>query len=143
MHLFQRLKQWQVRRRYQAALVIYVASYTYRHLSMDDQRRISDWVKNLIEGKFTVMVSFKDYELFWPIRAKAAYWAVAMKSLGIPPAIPGEVWEIPNQPRWRHRFTVVNKLLRDFRPFNRTTTQVQDYLKSKGVDVTTIDLQAR
>ena len=89
MHLFQRLKQRQVRRRYQAALAIYVASHTYRHLSMDDQLRISDWVKNLIEEKSTVLVTFKDYELFWPVRAKAAYWAVAMKSLGIPPAIPG------------------------------------------------------
>ena len=143
MRLFEHLKQWRVRRRYQAALAIYVASYTYRQLSMDDQRRISDWVKNLIDGKITVLVSFKDYELFMPVRAKAAYWAVAMKSLGIPPAIPGEVWEIPGQSRWRHRFSVVNKLLQDFRPFSSTTTQVQDYLKSKGVDVTNIDLQAR
>jgi hypothetical protein len=143
MHLFHRLRQWQVRRRYLAALTIYVASYTYRHLSPDDQNRISDWVRNLIDGRFNPAFSFKEYELFLPIHAKAAFWAVAMKSLGIPPAIPGEVWQIPAQPRWRNRFSVVNKLILDWRPFNAITTQVQDYLKSKGVDVTSIDLQAR
>jgi hypothetical protein len=66
-----------------------------------------------------------------------------MKSLGIPPAIPGEVWQIPAQPRWFSRFSVVNQLLRDWRPFNETTSQVEDYLKSKGVDVTTMDLGSK
>jgi hypothetical protein len=143
MRLIQHLKQWQVRRRYRAALTIYVAAYTYRHLCPDDQNRISDWVRHLIDGKFNPAFSFKEFELFLPVHAKAAFWAVAMKSLAIPPAVPGEVWQIPVQPRWRSRFSVVNKLLRDWRPYNTTTNKVQDYLKSKDVDVTTMDLQAR
>jgi hypothetical protein len=143
MHLFQHLKQKQVRRRYRAALTIYVAAYTYRHLSLDDQSRISDWVRNLIDGKFNPAFSFKEFELFLPVRAKAAFWAVAMKSLGIPPAVPGEDWRIPIQPRFLSRFSVVNKLLLDWRLRSAATTQVEDYLKAKGIDVTAIDLQAR
>jgi hypothetical protein len=100
MKLFQYLKQWQVRRRYRAALTIYLASYTYRYLSLDDQHRVSDWTRNLIDGKFNPAFSFKEFELFLPVRAKAAFWAVAMNSLGIPPAGPGELWQIPVQSRW-------------------------------------------
>lgn len=140
MNLFQPLRQRRVRRQYCAALTIYVASYTYKSLSRDDQIRISIWVKNLIDGKFNPAFSFKEFELFLPVHAKAAFWAVAMKSLGISPAIPGETWPIPAQPRWMSRFGVVNQLLRNWRPFNSTTTQVESYLKSKGVDVTTMDL---
>jgi hypothetical protein len=143
MNSFQRLKHWQFRRRYRAALTIYIASYTYKTLSSEDQGRISNWVRNLIDGKFNPAFSFKEFELFLPMHAKAAFWAVAMKSLGIPPAVPGEIWRIPPQPRWLSRFGVANKLIRDWRPFNAITTQVQEFLKSKGVDVSTIDLQTR
>jgi hypothetical protein len=140
---FAHLKQWQVRQRYRAALTIYVASYTYKTLSIHDQCRISDWVKDLIDGQFNPSFSFKEYELFLPIHTKAAFWAVAMNALGIPPAVPGETWLIPRQRGWLRRFGVINKLIRDWRPFNATTTQVQEFLNSKGIDTSTIDLQAR
>lgn len=143
MNLYQLIKQLQFRRRYQTALTIYVAAYTYKSLAPEEQNRVSDWVKNLIDGKFNPSFSFKEFELFLPIHAKAAFWAVAMKSLGIPPAVAGETWQIPIQRRWMNRFTVVNGLLRNWRPFNPTTSKVEEYLKSKGVDVTTVDLQAR
>lgn len=137
------IKQWRVRQRYRAALTIYVASYTYKTLSVDDQWRISNWIKTLIDGQFNPAFSFKEYELFLPIHIKAAFWAVAMNALGIPPAVPGETWLIPSQRRWLSRFGVINKLIRDWRPFNATTTEVERFLNSKGVDASAIDLQAR
>jgi hypothetical protein len=143
MRLFQHLKQRRFRRRYLAALTIYLAAYTYRHLPAADQNRISDWVRNLIEGQFNPAFSFKEFELFLPIRAKAAHWAVAMKALGIPPAVSGEDWQIPAQPRWLSRFWVVNKLMLNWRLCSAATTQAEEYLQSKGIDVSTIDLQAR
>jgi len=45
MKLFQFFKQRQFRRRYRAALTIYLASYTYGHISLDDRNRISDWIR--------------------------------------------------------------------------------------------------
>ena len=142
MRLFQRLKQQKIRRRYIAALTIYVAAYTYRQLSTTDQNRISDWVRHLIDSGLLPAFSFKEFELFLQIRAKAAFWAVAMKSLGIPPAIPGEVWQIPGQPRLRSRFSVVNKLLQNWRLIGAPPRK-RRYLKSKGIDVMSIDLHSR
>lgn len=143
MNFFQRLKQRKVRRRYDAALTIYVAAYTYGHLSTTDQKRVADWIKNLIDGGFLPAFSFMEFKLFMQVKAKAAFWAVAMKSLGIPPSIPGEVWQIPAQPRWGSRFSVVNKLLGNWRLIGPTTTEAENYLISKGIDVTSIDLHAR
>jgi len=96
----------------------------------------------LIDGKFNPAFSFKEFELFLPVRAKAAFWALAMNSLGIPPMVPGEVWQIPVQSRWRN-IRLANRLILDWRSFDPTTIQVRDYLKSKGADVTTIHLAAK
>ena len=142
MKLFQYLKQRQSRRRYRAALTIYLASYTYTHLSSYDKNRITDWIRNLIDGKFNPAFSFMDFQLFLPVRAKATFWAVAMHSLGIPPAVPREVWLIPSKSRWGN-IRLANKMMLDWRSFSPTTIQAQDYLKSKGVDVTNIDLEAK
>jgi hypothetical protein len=143
MRLLNHLMQAGSGRRYRAALTIYLAAYTYHHLSQSDRNRISGWVRSLIDGRFNPAFSFKEYEMFLPVRTKAAFWAVAMKSLSISPAIPGEVWDIPSQPRWWNRFSVVNTLILDFRPLNPSTRKAEDYLASKGADVTAIDLQAK
>lgn len=142
MNLFRYLKERQVRRRYRTALIIYLASYTYLHLSSGDQSRVSNWIRNLIDGKFNPAFSFKEFELFLPVRAKAAFWAVALNSLGIPPAVSGEVWQLPIKSRWGN-IRLANKMILNWRLSSPATIQVQDYLKSKGVDVTTIDLGAK
>lgn len=142
MELLRHLKEARIERKYRTALTIYLAVYTYTKLPVADQDRISAWVKMLIDGKFNPAFSFKEYELFLPVYAKAAFWAVAMKSLQISPAVPGEEWQFPSQPRWLNRFYVVNKLLRNWRSFNQTTAKVESYLRSKGVDVGTMDLRS-
>ena len=143
MNPFRHVTQRRGQRRYKTALTIYLAIHTYLNLPATDRDRVSAWVKELIDGKFNPSFSFKEFELFLPVYAKAAFWAVAMKSLCIPPAVLGEEWQIPDQPRWTNRFSVVNGLLRNWRPSNPTTTKAENYLKSKGVDVTILDPSAK
>lgn len=63
-------------------------------------------------------------------------------SQGVTQVVLAEVWRIPVQSRWGN-LRLANKLILDWRSFDPTTTQVRDYLKSKGTDVTTIDLGAK
>jgi hypothetical protein len=143
MGLFQKLRERKFRRRYVAALTIYEAAYTYKQLSRSDQQRICEWIRHMIDDWFNPAFSYKEFELFLPMRGKAPFWAVAMKALDIPPAIPGEVWQFPAQVRRWSRIRLANKLILDWRLLSEGTTQAADYLTSKGVDVAAIDLGAR
>jgi hypothetical protein len=143
MGLLQKLRERKFRRQYLAALTIYEAAYTYKQLSRSDQQRICEWIRHMIDDRFNPAFSYKEFELFLLVSAKAPFWAVAMQALDIPPAIAGEVWQFPASVRRWSRIRLANKLILDWRLLSDATRQVGEYLTSKGVDVAAIDLRAR
>jgi len=143
MWLFEKLRERKFRRQYVAALTIYEAAYTYKLLSRDDQARINEWIRHAIDDRFNPAFSYKEFELFLQVKVKAPCWAVAMKVLDIPPAIAGETWQVSVPSRWGRPFGFVSNLFLDWRLLSEATTQAEEYLKKKGVDVSSIDLSAR
>lgn len=143
MWLFKKLRERKFRRQYVAALTIYEAAYTYKLLSREDQARINEWIRHTIDDRFVPAFSYKEFELFMQVKAKAPFWAVAMKVLDIPPAIAGETWQVSAPSRCGRPFGVVSNLFLDWRLLSEATTQAEEYLKSKGVDVAAIDLNSR
>jgi hypothetical protein len=142
--LFEFLKRRRYRERFRAALAVYVAAYTYELLTASDKACVREWIREFAEWRGTWSgITFFEFDMFLDARAKAAFWAVAMNDLGIPPSIPGEHWDIPSTPGWWSRHREVDRLLLHFRPYNATTTEVENYLLSKGIDVGAIDLLER
>ena len=142
--MFEFLKRRRHRERYRAAMTVYVAVYTYARLTAGDKARVGEWVREFLEGRRSSGgFTYLEFDMFFDARSKAAFWAVAMNALGIPPAIPGEHWDIPNPAGWWRRHGEIDRLLLHFRPYNPTTTEVENYLSSKGIDVGAIDLMAR
>jgi hypothetical protein len=143
MWLFKKLKDRKFQRQYIAALTIYEAAFTYKRLSRQEQARVNEWIRHRIDDRFLPASSYKEFELFMTVRGKAGFWAVAMKVLDIPPAIPGEVWQVSAPSRWMRLFGGISNMYFDWRLLSEGTTQAEEYLKSKGVDVAAIDLNAR
>ena len=117
---------------------MFLEAFTHARLSPTDQQRVADKIEKLFTNN--VMVSYTDFRLFMPLAAKVAFWAVAMDSLSIPPAVDGESWRLPRRSWWFSRLGVINKLLLDFRPFNSITNQVKSDLAAKGVNVEPLGL---
>ena len=130
---FDALRRRRFQRRYHAALVVYLAAYTYPRLSPADQQRID----REIEPYYERNTGFSAYEFkaFLPVSFKAAFWATVMNDLSIPPAVAGEQWTLPKKRWWADRLAAAHRLVANFRPYNPITNEVRDHLANKGVNV--------
>jgi hypothetical protein len=67
-----------------------------------------------------------------------------MLDLGIPPAVKGEVWQLPRSRRMLGGFkTGPDKLYSDYLSCGRPTAKAKADLESKGLDLGDLDLSAR
>lgn|SRR5690606_4005542 len=78
------------KRKFNAAVTILLAEYTYARLSEEDSRRVDDMVTQALSD-FGQPHSTLTY-LAMPDTIRYGFIAGALKRLGIPPALPGESW---------------------------------------------------
>jgi len=129
-------------RRYNAALAIHLAAYTFRALGLHEQQRVDAWIYSQGSSAFMGFSPIQ-FQRLWPPEFKAAWRAYAMLDLGIIPAVKGEVWRLPKV--WRPMpgaFTAgPAKLSLNYRPFEETTAQAKAYLETKGADPQYLELR--
>lgn len=79
--------------RYSAARNAWLAKYTFDNLESGDAReRVTEQVKELTgKGLLEIMATFSYPQMY-------GFYALAMVSLGMPPAIPGEKWFAARNP---------------------------------------------
>jgi hypothetical protein len=129
--------------RYNAAVAIYLAAYTYILLAVAERSRVDEQVYADMSGS---LVGFSpiEFQRMWPRAMKSAWRAYAMSDLGIPPAIEGEVWHLPKSRRMLWGFkTGPTKLFSAYRSYDQATAQAKADLESKGLDLGGLDLSAR
>src|SRR5882757_1351332 len=85
-------------RRYNAAIAIYLAAYTFTTMAPEERARVDERVYADMDGG---LVGFSpiEFQRMWPPPMQAAWRAYAMSGLGIPPAIEREVWRLPKSRR--------------------------------------------
>jgi hypothetical protein len=134
---FDTLRRHRFQRRYHAALLVYLAAYTYPRLSPADQQRIDREIEQYYERN----TGFSAYEFktFLSVSFKAAFWAVVMNELSIPPAVAGEQWTLPKKRWWSDRLAAAHQLVANFRPYNPITNAARERLASKGVNVEALE----
>lgn len=129
--------------RYNAAVAIYLAAYTYSLLAVAERSKVDKQVYAAMNGS---LVGFSpiEFQRMWPQAMKSAWRAYAMSDLGISPAIEGEVWRLPKSRRMLWGFkTGPNKLFCAYRFYDQATARAKSDLESKGLDLRGLDLSAR
>jgi hypothetical protein len=130
MQLLRILLDRRYRRRYHAAIAIYLAVDTYQQLDPATQAAV--------DKKVNELCLWADYSLPSPAMQRVAHWdllasarAMAMAHLGIPPDVPGLAWT-----RLFHPFAFGGqRFLMDFRPMDKATLDAKAFLRSKGLNV--------
>jgi len=79
--------------RYRAARLMMLGKYTYSRLTPEEQRAVRDRTRQYLLT--TVAAWVWKWQEKSPDRFYSDY-VVAMKSMGIPPALAGEAWDIPD-----------------------------------------------
>lgn len=121
-------------RRYNAAIAIYMAAYTFTLMASDTKARVDDRVYASMNRPF-LGFSPIEFQRLWPPQMQAAWRAYAMFDLGIPPAIQNQTWQLPKSRRmWGVPKTGPMKLYSDFRPYDESAVQAKLFLKTKGLD---------
>jgi hypothetical protein len=126
--------------RYTAALTILLAEYTFSVLSPKDKERVDEKVYANLTGPL-LGFSRIEFQRMWSRALKAAWRAVAMAELGIPPAIEAEQWNIPKSRRWFGLpNSVPSKLFVNYCAAGEAANQARSYLEGKGINVQASDL---
>jgi hypothetical protein len=127
-------------RRYKAAMAVYLAAYTYQTMTLAKRQEVDGQVYKNLDGKIVGASPF-EFQRLYPSPVKAACRAFAMNDLGIPPAIEGEKWNLPNARRlWGALSNAPFKLHADYRPMDEATIRAQSYLEAKGIEWRALDL---
>src|SRR6266702_2684159 len=147
---FSALRRRRYNRRYLSAWTLLLARYTYQKLSPVQQAAVR-------ERDRQYLLACGDAWVFLKARSPQKYfpdYVIAMKSLGIPPALAGETWPVPQNVqmqavtpnRWgllpRGRNKVVWywwKLITNYRVFDPATEDARRDLASRGIEVPIID----
>ena len=121
-------------RRYDAALTIFAAVYTFSVLTPSEQARVDDKVYENLRGGLIGFSKF-EFERLFPPPLKAAWRASAMAALEIPPAIEAVRWVIPRSRRWCGLFPSWGpiKLFNRFHSGDEAAMQARKYLEARGV----------
>ncbi|MEP6886532.1 MAG: hypothetical protein ABJC66_17425 [Gammaproteobacteria bacterium] len=130
-------------RRYNAAVAIHLAAYTFSMMAPNERAKVDDKVYADMNG---AVVGFSPFEFqrLWPPYVKAAWRAYAMSDLGISPAIAGDVWRLPKSRRllWGSPKTGPTKLFTAYRPNDEATMRARSDLEVKGLDARYLELSA-
>jgi hypothetical protein len=131
MGLFARSRE----RRYNAAVAVYLAAYTYNLLGAAERSAVDQQVYTDMNGSL-VGISPIEFQRMWPLAMKSAWRAYAMLELGISPAIEGGAWRLPKSRRklWGFK-TGANRLFSAYRSNDQATAQAKSELASKGMDL--------
>ena len=125
----------QCEQRYNAAVAIYLAAYTYIPLAVAERSRVDEQVYADMNGSL-VGYSPIEFQRMWSQAMKSAWRAYAMSDLGISPAIKGEVWRLPKSRRMLWGFkTGPTKLFSAYRSYDQATARAKADLESKGLDL--------
>ena len=121
------------KRRYLAARTILLSQLTHERLGLMDRLRVAESVREYINHN---ALGLDPAELVdWTgSAARAALRAVAMDSLGIPPGIEGEEWELPKKYAWQLVDSRVAELVLNYHPSDLATERARAYLADKGVE---------
>jgi hypothetical protein len=127
-------------RRYNAAVAIYLATYTYNLLEAADRLSVDTQVYEDMKGP---LVGFSpiEFQRMWPLAMKSAWRAYAMSELGIAPAIDGCAWHLPKSRRMLWGIiTGPNKLYSAYRAYDPATARAKSDLESRGLPVKGLEL---
>jgi hypothetical protein len=150
MWLVSALRRRRYYRRYRSAWTLLLARYTYQTLSPEQQAAVR-------ERDRQYLLACGNAWVFLRARSPRKYFSdyvIAMKSLGIPPALAGEKWQIPRDvemqvvkpnrwgllPRGRNKVLWYwSKLITNYRSFDPATEDARRDLASRGIQVPIID----
>lgn len=144
------LRRRRYNRRYLSAWTLLLARYTYQNLSPQQQAAVRERDRQylLACGDVWVFLKGRQPQKYFPD------YVIAMKSLGIQPALAGETWPIPQdidmpvvqQNRWgllpRGRTKLIRywwKLITNYRAFDPATEDARRALAARGIEVPVID----
>ena len=128
------------KRRHDAALTIWLAAYTYSVMTLGERAKVDEKVYESLDGWLTGISKFEFQRLF-PPALKASWRAYAMSDLNIPPAIEGEMWQLPKSWRlWGGFTTGPGRLYSAYRPSDATASNAKSHLEVTGVNVEALDL---
>jgi hypothetical protein len=128
-------------RRYNAAVAIHLAAYTFSMMASNERAIVDDKVYADMNGAVVGFSAFEFQRLF-PPHVKAAWRAYAMADLGISPAIEGDVWRLPKSRRilWGSPKNGPTKLFANYRPNDEATMRAKSYLEAKGLKARYLEL---
>ena len=137
-------------RRYKAALVVLLGTYTYDRLTTDQRGQVELKAMDFLSQSEYAAVPSRAPLFARPNPAASAFRCAAMESLGIPPLVQSLTWEDLFQPWgfWRIRkvwpyprpidFLPFN-LAQDFRPMDKATADAREFLRAEGLDIPEFD----
>jgi hypothetical protein len=108
------------KRKYQAALTVLLAEYTFERLSDKQKDQIQASVRRVVERSGAEPLA----AFAMPHRYRYGLIAAALKEQGIPPAVPGEQWTLAGNPFM---------IREDDEEFDVAMSEAYAYLESKGV----------
>ena len=127
-------------RRFNAALAITLAAYTYQTMTASKREEVHRQVYKNLDGQILGFSKIQ-FQRMWSASLMAAWRAFAMKELDIAPAIEGETWNLPKARRmWGMAGAGPLKLYRNYQPRDAATAQAHLYLKAKGVDANSLGI---
>ena len=148
---FSALKHARYNRRYRAAWTLLLAKHTYSTLTPQQQAAVRERDIQYFRARGT-------YFTFSRSRRLSCFFSdyvIAMKSLGIPPALAGERWAVPDDvdmpvasrrpfeffltPDGRKVTAYRLRLVRDYRTFDPATADAQRELAKRGIEVSVLD----
>lgn len=109
------------KRKFNAAITILLAQYTYERLSEEDSRRVDDMVTQILSDSGQQHSTLTYYAM--PDAIRYGFIAGALKRLNIPPAVPGQSW----------RNLSGNTFFFDETEDNEIMEEAYNYLKQKGM----------
>lgn len=112
------------KRKFQAALTMILAEYTYRGLSEEERQKVDEAVKEVVAAAQPDTPTLAYYAI--PEEYRYGLIAAALKQLGIPPSVPGEQWSLSGNP-----FSVNF----DDPEFDKAVEDAIAYLQEKGVEL--------
>jgi hypothetical protein len=150
---FTQINRNRYERRYRSAWTLLLARYTYEKLTPEQQAAVRERDAQYLRA----LGSAAGYLRGRSPQKYFSDYVIAMKSLGIPPALEGERWPIPDDvemppvnpspwawtPRGHHKtMTYWRELVRSYRNFNSATEDARRDLAARGVDVQIVDPNA-